>query len=54
MQYMLDETQKNNSLVVTEEVKVIDDEWIHTTTEASREFTLISNLILKSDYYRER
>lgn len=33
--------------------KVIEDEWIRTTTEASREFTLISNLILMSDYYRE-
>jgi phosphoglycerol transferase MdoB-like AlkP superfamily enzyme len=33
--------------------KVIDDAWIHTTTEASREFTLVSNLILISDYYRE-
>ena len=31
--------------------KVIDDEWIRTTTEASQEFALISNLILTSDYY---
>ena len=33
--------------------KEIDEEWIRTTTEASREFTRISNLILISDYYRE-
>ena len=33
--------------------KVIGDEWIRTTTEAAREFALISNLILISDYYRE-
>jgi arylsulfatase A-like enzyme len=33
--------------------KVIDDEWIRATTEASQEFTRISNLILMSDYYIE-
>jgi phosphoglycerol transferase MdoB-like AlkP superfamily enzyme len=33
--------------------KVIDDEWIRTMTEASQEFTFISNLVLISDYYRE-
>ena len=33
--------------------KVIDDEWIRATTEASQEFTLINNLILMSDYYIE-
>ena len=31
--------------------KVIDDEWLRTTTEAAREFAWISNLILISDYY---
>lgn len=34
--------------------KVIDAEWLRTTAAASREFTLISNLILISDYYKEQ
>lgn len=33
--------------------KEIHDEWIRSTTAASQEFTLISNLILTSDYYKE-
>ena len=33
--------------------KSIDDAWIHTTTDAAQEFTLISNLLLISDYYRK-
>jgi len=49
----IDDEQSEVTVIRNKYGKVIDDEWLRTTTEASREFTFMSNLILISDYYRE-
>jgi arylsulfatase A-like enzyme len=47
------DSQSEGTVIQNKYGKAVSDEWIRTTTEDAQEFTLISNLILISDYYRE-